>query len=430
MTEKLLQFIWGFGYFNKSSLATTKGEPLLIIFPGSLNKNQGPDFSSAKIKIGSTTFAGNVELHLKTSDWTKHGHESDAHYRNVILHVVYEHDVEVNNVPVFELSSRVSVLLLNRYESFMHNASFIPCGGNIISVKELIWKGWKERLLVERLSRKAEHVLRLFEASNCHWEETFWWMLARAFGGKINGDAFEAMARSVPVNLLAKHKTSLHQLESLLLGQANLLNGAFEEDYPKLLQREYRFLKSKYNLQPAAVPVLFLRMRPGNFPTVRLAQLAALIHQTAHLFSRIIEAQNLGEITGAFAVAANDFWHYHYTFKEASSFKKKTIGVDMADNVIINTVVPVLFAYGLSRNEEKYKDKALRWLDETCAEVNSVTKGFESIGIKNRSAYDSQALLELRNEYCSEKRCLNCSVGNHLLREAAAGYQPASGKLL
>ncbi|GAA4753905.1 DUF2851 family protein [Flavisolibacter ginsenosidimutans] len=430
MTEKLLQFIWGFGYFNKSSLATTKGEPLQIIFPGSLNKNQGPDFSSAKIRLGNTTFAGNVELHLKTSDWIKHGHESDANYRNVILHVVYEHDVDVNNIPVFELSPRVSVLLLNRYESFMNNASFIPCGGNIVSAKELIWKGWKERLLVERLSRKAEHVLCLFEASNCHWEETFWWMLARAFGGKINGDAFEAMARSVPVNLLSKHKTSLHQLESLLLGQTNLLNDAFEEDYPKLLQREYRFLKSKYNLQPTAVPVLLLRMRPGNFPTVRLAQLAALVHQTTHLFSRIIEAQKLGEITDAFAVAANDFWHYHYTLKEASSFKKKTIGADMADNVIINTVVPVLFAYGLYRNEEKYKDKALRWLDETSAEVNRVTKGFEFIGIKNRSAYDSQALLELRNEYCSEKRCLNCSVGNHLLREAAADYQPASGKLL
>jgi hypothetical protein len=238
MTEKLLQFIWGFGYFNKLNLTTVKGEPLQVLFPGKLNKNQGPDYSSAKIRFGNTTLAGNVELHLKTSDWVKHRHQSDANYKNVILHVVYEHDADVNNIPVCELSPRISTLLLHRYESFMNNASFIPCGANILTVKDLTWKAWKERLLAERLSRKAEHVLNLFEASNRHWEETFWWMLARAFGGKINGDSLEAVARSIPVNLLAKHKTSLPQIESLLFGQANLLNDDFEEEYPRLLQRE------------------------------------------------------------------------------------------------------------------------------------------------------------------------------------------------
>lgn len=428
MTEKLLQFIWAFGYFNKAYLTSIEGESLTILFPGSLNKNQGPDFTSAKIRIGETVFAGNVELHLKTSDWLKHGHENDANYKNIILHVVFEHDVEVNNIPVLELSSRISTLLLNRYASFMQNASSIPCATGITGVKDLVWESWKERLLVERLSRKAEHVLQLFEASNRHWEETLWWMLARAFGSKINGDAFEAMARSVPVNLLAKHKGSIHQIEALLFGQAGLLGEEFQEEFPKMLQREYAFLKKKYGLQTLTVPVLFLRMRPGSFPTVRLAQLAMLVFQSSHLFSCILEAKNLSEIQKIFAVTANDFWHYHYTFRHSSSFKKKTLGVDAANGLMINTVVPVLFAYGLYHNSENHKDKAMRWLEELPAEWNGVTKEFSSMGIANNSAYDSQSLLELKNEYCTERRCLDCSVGNYLLREAATDYERADRK--
>jgi hypothetical protein len=426
MTEKLLQFIWAFGYFNKFDLLTTEGEPVSILFAGTLNKNQGPDFLSAKIKIGNTTLAGNVELHLKTSDWIKHLHEKDANYKNVILHVVFEHNAEVNKIPVLELSSRISTLLLNRYASFMNTVSFIPCGANIVNVKELVWKGWKERLLVERLSRKADHVLQLFAISKWHWEETFWWMLARAFGGKINGEAFEAMARSVPVNILAKHKTSHHQLEAILFGQASLLTDDFTDAYPKMLQREYGFLKKKYNLQASLVPVLFLRMRPGNFPTIRLAQLATFIQQSSHLFSRIIEAQNLDEIKEQFAVTASDFWHYHYTFGQSASFKKKTLGEDAVNNIIINTVVPVLFAYGVYHNDEKCKEKALGWLEQLPPETNNITKEFISIGIKNESAFDSQALLQLKNAYCNEKKCLECSVGNNLLREAAADYKSVS----
>lgn len=423
MTEKLLQFIWGFGYFNKAALDTTDGESIAILFPGTLNHNSGPDFINAKIRIGDTTLAGNVELHLKTSDWRRHRHESDAAYKNVVLHVVFAHDEKVNNIPVLQLSSRISTLLMERYDFFMNTATCIPCGANISTIKELTWKGWKERLLVERLSRKAAAVLQLFETSNRHWEETFWWMLARAVGGKVNGDAFEAIARSIPINLLAKHKPSLPQLEALLLGQAGLLADDFDDEYPKLLQREYSFLKTKYNLQPAAVKVQFLRMRPVAFPTVRLAQLAALLQQSTHLFSKILEAENLHDVKPLFNVTANDFWHYHYTLKQASAFKKKTLGEDAVANIIINTVAPVLFAHGLYHNADKQKDKALRWLEETPAEVNNITREFAALGIGAETAYDSQALIELKNGYCSEKRCLECSVGNFLLREAAAVYQ-------
>ena len=425
MTEKLLQFIWQFGYFNSAELTTTAGEQLSVINPGLLNKNQGPDFSAAKIKIENTILAGTVEVHIKTSEWRKHRHEKDENYKNVILHVVFEHDEVVNDIPVLELSSRIASLLLDRYASFMDNRSFIPCSNNIKDIKDIVWASWKERLLAERLTRKSINVLLLLEQSNFHWEESFWWVLARNFGGKINGDAFEAIARSVPVNILAKHKTSIHQIEALLFGQASLLNEEFAEEYPKLLQREYNFLKKKYNLQPSSVPVLFLRMRPGNFPTIRLAQLAMLIHQTSHLFSKLIETEKLAEIKKIFDVAANDFWNYHYTFKEPSSFKKKTLGIETIHNIIINSVVPVLFAYGTYHKEEKYKYKALRWLEELPPEANSITKEFSQLGTKNGSAYDSQALIELKNEYCTEKKCLDCSVGNYLLREAAHAYNTA-----
>ena len=307
MTERLLQFIWQFQYFNKSELVTEAGESVQIIFPGQYNSNQGPDFSDSKIKIGKTTWAGSVEMHIRTSDWKKHNHQRDKNYTNVILHVVWEDDgsrnfVPINKteksavIPVVELKDRISKILLQRYEDLMNSSAFIPCNNSIASVREIVWKSWKERLLVERLIRKEKTVETYLQQNNFHWEETFWWLLARNFGMKVNADAFEAVARSISVNILAKHKSQLIQLEALLLGQAGLLEGKFSEDYPKLLQREYKFLKEKYKLKPVNLPVHFLRMRPGNFPTIRIAQLAMLVHGSAHLFSKVKEASSLEEI--------------------------------------------------------------------------------------------------------------------------------------
>lgn len=420
ITERLLQFIWQFQYFNKSELTTTTGEPVQIIFPGQYNTNQGPDFSDAKIKIGKTTWAGTAELHIKTSDWKKHNHQGDKNYDNVILHVVWEEDTAPDevayNIPVLELKNRVSKILLQRYEELMNSSSFIPCEKSIHSVRDITWKSWKDRLLAERLMRKAKTAETFLQQTNYHWEETFWWMLARNFGMKVNADAFEAMARSIPVNVLAKHKSQIHQLEALLFGQAGLLDGKFAEDYPKLLQREYKFLKEKYKLKPIHQPVHFLRMRPGNFPTIRLAQLAALISESAHLFSKIKEAKTVKELSNWFDVTANDYWHYHYRFDETAAFKKKKLGAAMIDNIIINTIAPVLFAYGSYHDEQKYKEKALKWLEQTAAESNSITKGFQQLGIENKNAFDSQALIELKNEYCNKKRCLDCGVGNAILK--------------
>lgn len=415
INERLLHFIWQFQYFSKSELATTSGEAITVSFPGTYNTNQGPDFSDAKIRIGKTTWAGAIELHIKTSDWNKHKHTTDSNYNNVMLHVVWEHDSEETGIPVLELKGRVSKILLQRYEELMNARSFIPCQNSISTVRSITWKSWKDRLVAERLIRKSALAEKFLSETNYHWEETFWWLLARNFGMKVNADAFEAVARSIPVNILAKSKNQIHQLEALLLGQAGLLAGDFSEDYPQMLQEEFIFLQQKYNLRPVNIPVHFLRMRPGNFPTIRLAQLAMLVHHSAHLFSKIKEAESIKEINNWFDITANDYWHYHYRFDELSAYKKKKLGSTMIDNIIINTVCPLLFAYGNYHNEQRYKDKAMQWLEQTGAETNSITKGFLQAGIENKTAFDSQALIELKNEYCNAKKCLKCGVGNVLL---------------
>lgn len=417
MTERLLQYIWQFQYFNKTDLLTKNGEVVQIIFPGQHNTNQGPDFSDAKIKIGNTIWAGTVELHLKTSDWQKHKHQLDKNYNNVILHVVWENDAMNSEIPIVELKGRVSKILLKRYEELMNNGSFIPCENSIQTIKEIAWRSWKDRLLAERLQRKTGMVELLLRQNNYHWEETFWWLLARNFGMKVNADAFEAVARSIPITILAKQKQQIHQIEALLLGQAGLLEGSLTDNYAVMLQKEYRYQQSKHKLNSITIPVHFLRMRPGNFPTIRLAQLAMLVHQSAHLFSKIKEAGSVKEIKNWFDVTANDYWHYHYRFDESSSFKKKKLGETMIDNIIINTLAPVLFAYGSYHNEQQYKDKALLWLEGTAPEANSITKGFTGLGIENKNAFDSQVLIEMKNEYCNKKRCLECGVGNALLKQ-------------
>jgi uncharacterized protein DUF2851 len=419
MTEKLFQFIWQFQYYNRNELQTESGEPLQIIFPGQFNASQGPDFLEAKIKIGQTTWAGNIELHIKTSDWQKHAHDDDKNYNNVILHVVWENDLQVNEngIPLIILHDRVSKLLLMKYEEWMKSQSFIPCEKNILQVNDIIWTSWKQRLLIERLQRKTKLVENYLQQNNHHWEETFWWMLARNFGYTVNAEAFEAMAKTISVNILAKHKNQIHQLEALLLGQCGLLENDFTDTYPLMLQKEYSFLKKKYQLKSINLPVHFLRMRPGNFPTIRLAQLAVLIQQSSHLFSVVKEIAGIKMIKKLFAVEANDYWHYHYVFDEESSFKKKLLGQQMTDNIIINTIVHVIFAYGHLQKQPIYKNKALQWLEELSGEKNSITNGWENISIKNKTAFDSQSLIELKTQYCDERKCLQCALGNTLLKK-------------
>lgn len=422
MKEDILQYIWKFQYYNYSDLLSSNGDSIEVLHPGIHNVNQGPDFTEAKIKINDTVWIGNVEIHVNASDWNLHHHSEDENYKNIILHVVWKNDAKIkdnygNHLPTLELNNRVSKLLLGKYQQLMDTPKFIPCEKLEHNLSDLGLNSWKQRLVAERLIDKSGIIFDILKQTSYHWEETFWWLIAANFGLKVNSSMFRRIAQSLPLNILAKHKNNVLQLEALLFGQARLLNRNFDDKYPKMLAKEYLFYKNKYKLEPAEGDLFFLRMRPANFPTLRLAQLAVLIHQSEHLFSKIKEAQSLSEIKNMLSVEANDYWHYHYVFDDEAAYKIKALGKQMVDNIIINTIVPILFSYGLHHNEEIFKEKAMQWLEETGPEKNTVTKGFENLKYKNRSAFDSQALLQLKNEYCNQKLCMQCVIANSILKK-------------
>jgi len=423
MKEDLLQYIWQFQYFNNSELLTSSGDTIQVINTGTHNTNQGTDFINAKIKIGKTTWAGNIELHINSSDWNTHHHSDDVNYNNVILHVVWNNNAIIkdrfgNSLATLELKSRVSKLLLERYRMLMESSQFIPCESQLQQVNELTIINWKQRLVAGRLITKSTTILAILKKINFHWEETFWWLIAANFGLKVNSDQFQQIAKILPVSILAKHKNRIQQVEALLFGVAGLLEKEFQEQYPQMLQKEFAFYQKKYKLKIISEELSFLRMRPANFPTIRLAQLAMLIHESEHLFSKIKDASSLKDIKKMLAANANDYWHYHYLFDETSDYKVKTLGKQMIDNIIINTIIPVVFTYGLHHNEQDYKDKAINWLEEISAEKNNITKGFENLRFSNKNAFDSQALIQLKNEYCNKKLCLQCAIGNSLLKRS------------
>jgi hypothetical protein len=417
MNEDLLHYIWRYQRYNTVDLRTTAGNLLQITAPGQYNTNQGPDFDNAKVYIDEVLWAGAIEIHIKTSDWDAHAHSNDKHYTKTILHVVWEHDKPCTaDIPVLELRERVPKLLLDRFYELMRNNYVIPCSFAIAGIDQLVWENWIQRLLAERMDEKLARIKQFLIADKNHWEETFWWLIARNFGMKVNADAFESLAKTLPLSLLAKHKQQLLQIEAMLMGQAGILNGTFSDDYMQMLQKEYLFLQKKYKLQPNPLPVKFLRMRPASFPTLRLSQLAALIHKSVHLFAKIKEEKELVTVRHFFEVSANDYWQYHYLPDEPTPFSKKNTGQQMADNIIINTVVPMLFAYGNYYKDDAIKEKSLYWLQQIAAEKNTVVKRFTDLGIKAKSAMDTQALLQLEKNYCSAKQCLHCAVGNAILK--------------
>lgn len=420
MTEKLLHFIWQFQYYNKTNLKTVEGENLQIINIGSLNHHQGPDFLNATIQLNAIILVGNIELHVNTSDWTKHKHNNDENYNNVILHVVWNNDKQIitnqSSISTLELKNIVAKILLDRYQNLMQANKGIACKKFLPVLNSLQWLAFKESLVAERLEEKSKKIVQLLTQNKQHWEEVFWWLLAANFGNKINKDCFQEIAQTIQVNVLAKHKNQLQQLEALLFGQANLLNSAIEDDYYILLQKEYKFLQHKYQLKKVNYSVLFHRLRPANFPTIRLAQLAKLISNSSHLFSKILVIDKLTELKFLFQVTANDYWHYHFNFSEKSAYQPKSLGNQMIENIIINTVVPMLFAYGLYNKEEHYKTKAIEWLQALSPEKNSVITEWKNTEITAQTAFDTQALLQLNKFYCTKLNCLSCAVGVKILR--------------
>jgi hypothetical protein len=421
MNEKLLQFIWHHQYFNKWDLRTVAGEPLSLICPGAWNRNQGPDFVSARIRRGGQEWAGNIELHVRSSDWDLHGHSGDPNYNNVILHVVWEHDGDPEHpLPVLELGSRVPHHLLQKYRGWMMTDEMIPCAGEIGLVDRKMAYDWLAWLTQQRMENRSAKMLDKVRALGMDWEDGFWRSLARAFGHKVNSDAFESIAATVPVRLLMRHRSNGMQLEALLLGQAGLLRTDNGDDYAKLLFREYGFLRKKYQLVKCYMPVHFLRMRPGNFPTIRLAQLAALLNRSPDLFRGVLDLGNVNDMKAFLRVEAGTYWDHHYRFGEPSVYLKKQTGEQFIENIIFNTIIPFLAAYHRHHGNHAETERLLNVMEGLNPESNSVIRNFEKLGIPSRHAGDSQGLLELKNNYCDQFRCLECLIGKSLLKQSPA----------
>lgn len=414
-SEDLLQFIWQFGFIEKSDeLKTVDGEKITILQKGTRNTNSGPDFLNAKIKIGETTWAGNIELHLRASDWIKHKHDDNPAYEKLILHVLYENDVPLDiNFPTVELKNHIRPTLLERYEELMRIDKKIPCQSHLKDISQLRKTHMQERVLIERLQRKTAEVHNLLAKTNNHWEEVFYILMARNFGLKINQEPFQKVAENTPLKLFAKHKNNLTQIEALLFGQAGFLMQDHDEPYFLTLQKEYTFLQKLYSLKNIPThQINFLRLRPANFPTIRLAQFAQLLHQSTHLFSTILETDDVKKIIKLFNVSASLYWNTHYQFgtvSEANTVKK--IGTSFVELLIINTIIPTIFIYGKEKGENKFTRKAMRWLEELKPEKNNITEEMKALGFSISSAKDSQAIIELKKNYCDSKQCLKCGIG-------------------
>ncbi|MGC9374744.1 MAG: DUF2851 family protein [Bacteroidales bacterium] len=420
MKEEFLHYLWKYTLFNTSNLRTQTNEKVEVINPGLHNMDAGPDFFNAKIKIGETTWAGNVEIHLKSSDWYHHQHHTDKAYDNVILQVVHQYDKDVylsNNSLVPTMEIQFDEILLKNYEKLIDSESWIACEKDLHTVDNFLIQKWLEALMIDRLEDKVLRIKQELKQTQNNWEETFYRHLARNFGFKLNAEPFGLLARSLPLKVLAKHKNNLMQIEALILGQAGFLNEETGDDYYLKLKHEYQFLTRKFQLKPIAKHLWkFLRSRPGNFPTVRLAQFAALIFQSKSLFSKIVNEQDVRNIKHILKAKPSEYWETHYHFNKKSIKKTKTLGQSAIQILIINTVVPFLFVYGKHTGKEEFCDRALRLLSQIKPENNSIISNWKRLGLKPENAFESQALIQLKNKYCTFKKCLQCPIGNYIIK--------------
>jgi len=420
MKEDFLHFIWKHKLYLNDSPFTVEGEPLQIVHPGRHNANAGPDFFDARIRIGKTLWAGNIEIHLRSSDWNKHGHHEDPVYRNTILHVV-----ALSDIPVFnDLGSGVPLFVIkwpkwieDNYDKLIKSHDWIGCASLLFQVDPFRIKFFLNGIVIERLKNKIESIRKVLLETKEDWGETFYCMLARSFGLKENSLPFEMLARSLPQSILARHHDSLFQIEALLFGQSGLLGEElFGDEYYLELRKEYRFLAVKYGLKPISGHLWkFMRMHPGNFPTIRLAQLAMLVHQSKGLFSAVIEANNLNDLKQLFMVEASEYWDNHYSFNKPSVNRKKVFGDQIFKLIVINVVVPFYFLYGESQNKLFLKDRALEILEQMPAENNRAINRWSEAGIVAANALESQALLQLQSYYCEPRKCLDCTIGHKII---------------
>lgn len=419
MTESILHYVWRFRLFQKD-LKTTDGKEIEIIDVGIPNTNEGPDFFNAKIKIEGKVWAGNIEIHHSSNEWKQHNHHTNKNYNSVILHVVKNANCDVLNEqqqPITQCEITYPKYVDENYEFLIQSNTSIPCRNFIGTLPSIHLNSWISNLLFERLERKANHIYDLLSRFNNSWEDVFYVLLSRNFGFGLNSDSFERLALSLPLKYIQKQGDNIVQIEALLFGQAGMLTDCNKRDeYFDLLQKEYDFLCNKYTLQPLDT-LLFkkLRTRPTSLPEIRVAQLAALLHSSQGLFSKIISCEDPGRIRLMFHINASEYWQTHYTFGMASEKKSKYLGDTSLDVILINTVAPILFAYGKKTDNEMLCERAIKFLETLAPEKNTITRDFSKMMVPLRNAADSQAIIQLKREYCELRKCLFCRVGHQFL---------------
>lgn len=420
--ESILHYVWQNRLFDKN-LKTIDGQKVEVIDVGLLNTDSGPDFFNAKVKIGGELWAGNVEIHTVSSNWKHHKHNTDSAYDSTILHVVSRLDqTEVINKGGRQIPQCVITYpdyIDTNHEYLLRSQSEIPCGSFISTLSSIHITSMMQNLLFERLQMKTERIENLLARFSNSWEDVFYVLLSRNFGFGLNSDSFERLALSLPYAYLRKQGDNLLQMEAMLFGQAGLLEESRQKDeYFCRLQHEYNFLKSKYTLRPLESSIFkTMRSRPSAFPQIRIAQLAALLHFTQGLFSKIINCEDMGRIRLMFHINASEYWQTHYTFGQVSDKKSKYLGDASLDIILINTIAPILFAYGKSINDDSYCDRAMRFLETIKAERNAITQQFAGFGIPMITAFDSQATIQLKKEYCIPRKCFRCRIGHQLLKK-------------
>lgn len=423
MTEAFLHYIWQFQYFDKKDLVTTEGESIAILKTGFYNTHAGPDFSQAKIKIGSLEWVGNVEIHINASEWQQHKHHHDKAYDNVVLHVVWKNDKVIarsdgSQVPTLELKNRIEDSLLLNYKNLINHPAAIPCAHALNEINSLTKISALDKALAQRLENKARVILKAFHENNNDWEETFYQLLGKNFGFKVNSEAFHALTKAVPFRSLLKHSDKLLQLEAMLFGTAGLLEKV-KDDYAQSLQREYQLLQSKFNLDKKQLNESqwrFLRLRPANFPTLRIAQFATLLSVRKNIFSLILATESIVELKQLFDVTQSEYWQAHYRFDKKSKRPVPGLGEAAIENIIINSIVPTLAAYSIYKDESIWMDRAVEFLSKISAEKNSIVSEWKALGWPVNSAFDSQALIELKNNFCNRRLCLQCTIGHTLIQ--------------
>lgn len=421
MQEDFLHYIWKHKKFRFNNLKTTTAKSIVVTSVGQHNFNSGPDFFNAKIKIGEQLWAGNVEIHINSSDWFLHSHEQDKTYDNVILHVVWEDDTEVfrkdnTAIPTLQLKDVVDVSMLNNYEKlFAKQNKWINCENDFASTDNFILSNWLERLYFERLERKSKTIKTLLDASKNDWESVLFKMLTKNFGLKVNGESFFSLAQSIDFSLIRKTQSNPQVLEALLFGQAGLLEKDIEDAYYSGLTDEYEFLKQKFGIKNNQVlPLQFFRLRPPNFPTIRLSQLANLYSKHQNLFSKVIELNKLEDFYELFKVSTSEFWKTHYTFQKESKSSTKTLSKSFVDLLLINTILPIKFSYAKQKGEE-VDSEIIKLATAIASEKNNIISAFNNLKKVSKSSLDAQALIQLKTEYCDKNKCLKCAVGNQFL---------------